>query len=79
MDVTIAGPDRNPVIGSRGIKKLPEMSLREATARGPYDAIVLIGGERGYEALAASEEVGNVLREQERCERIIGAICTSEY
>lgn len=78
IEVTIAGPDRNPVTCSRGIKKLPEMSLKEAVARGPYDAIVLIGGANGWVALAESEEVGNLLREQERCDRIIAAICTSK-
>lgn len=55
------------------------MSLREAVARGPYDVIVLIGGANGWVGLAESEEVGNLLREQERCDRMIAAICTSKY
>lgn len=54
------------------------MSLKEAMARGPYDAILLIGGADGWRGLAESQEVGNVLREQERCDRIIAAICTSK-
>lgn len=54
------------------------MTLREAVARGPYDVIILIGGRDGWRALAESEEVGNLLREQERCDRKIAAICTSK-
>lgn len=79
LDVTVAGPDRNAITGSRGIKKLPEMSLREAVARGPYDAVLLTGGQDGWKALSESKEVGNLLREQERCDRLIAAICTCKY
>lgn len=37
---------------SRDVVLLPDMSLEEAVAKGPYDAVVLPGGLKGAENIA---------------------------
>lgn len=64
--------------GSRGIKKIANTTLAEALRCGPWDCVCMIGGQFSWEPLAQSEEVGVILREQERTGRLIAAICTSE-
>lgn len=68
-----------PNIGARQIKTLPDMSLKDALKKGPFDAVVLSGGQFGWRALSESQEVGNLLKEQEKSGRIIASICTCEY
>lgn len=55
---------------------VPETTLKEAMACGPYDVIVVGGGARGWIALSDDPDVGTVLREQEKSGRLIAAICT---
>lgn len=69
----------NPNVGARETKTLPEMTLRDALRRGPYDAVVLSGGQFGWRALSQSEEVGELLRDQYSCGRIVASICTCTY
>lgn len=65
-----------PNIGARQIKTLPDMSLKDALKKGPFDAIVLAGGQFGWRALSESQEVGDLLREQEKNGKLIASICT---
>ncbi|XP_026478864.1 protein dj-1beta-like [Ctenocephalides felis] len=53
----------------------PDIGL--ADAKGPYDAIVLPGGLDGSKAFCQSEELGELLRAQEKCGRIVAAICAA--
>ncbi|XP_037514729.1 Parkinson disease protein 7 homolog [Rhipicephalus sanguineus] len=76
VDVTIAGlTGASPVKCSRNVVVVPDKSLDEATSQCPYDVIVLPGGLKGAESLAASPAVGKLLKEQEKCGRLIAAIC----
>lgn len=77
--MTIAGRDMNPVTGSRGIKKLPETTLKQAMNNGPWDCIVLIGGAEAYKALQEDRDVGTILRQQEKSGRLVASVCTCEY
>jgi len=43
-----------------------------------YDAIVIPGGP-SYKTLAAADIVGEILREHEKCGKIIAAICAAPY
>lgn len=53
ITVTVAGLENSgPVKCSRGVVLHPEVSLQDALAKGPYDAIVLPGGLKGAENLA---------------------------
>lgn len=74
--VTVAGKDMNPVVGSRGIRKLPNMTTKEAMRCGPWDCIVLIGGQFAWKPLAECKDVGILLREQEKAGRLIASVCT---
>ncbi|KAK9681033.1 DJ-1/PfpI family [Popillia japonica] len=76
-EVTIAGRTKAPVLGSRDMRIVPETTLKEAMACGPYDVIVVGGGARGWIALSDDPDVGTVLREQEKSGRLIAAICTA--
>ena len=46
VDVTVAGLDDDPAKAatcSRNVRIVPDLSLKEAAAKGPYDVIVLPG------------------------------------
>ncbi|KAH7960936.1 hypothetical protein HPB49_025183 [Dermacentor silvarum] len=54
VDVNIAGlTGASPVKCSRNVVVVPDMSLEDATLQAPYDVIVLPGGLKGAESLAA--------------------------
>ncbi|KAJ8890360.1 hypothetical protein PR048_009868 [Dryococelus australis] len=74
--VTIAGlRTASSVSCSRDIVIVPEMSLEDAMKKGPYDVVVLPGGMKGRENMAACKEVKVLLQEQEKTGRLIAAIC----
>ncbi|KAJ8707796.1 hypothetical protein PYW07_011473 [Mythimna separata] len=77
--VTMAGLDgSDPVLCSRQITLVPDKSLADARAENPeYDAIILPGGLEGADRLAKSSVVGDILRAQEKDNKIIAAICAA--
>jgi protein DJ-1 len=76
VEVVLAGVEgREPVVCSRKVVVAPDCALSEA--RGTFDLLVLPGGAKGAETLAASPVVQTLLREQERAGRYIGAICAA--
>ncbi|XP_077509543.1 Parkinson disease protein 7 homolog [Amblyomma americanum] len=78
VDVTIAGlGGASPVKCSRNVVVMPDKSLEEAASQAPYDVIVLPGGLKGAESLAASPAVGKLLKEQEQSGRLVAAICAA--
>ncbi|XP_017770374.1 PREDICTED: protein deglycase DJ-1-like [Nicrophorus vespilloides] len=78
VNVTVAGlPDKNCVKCSRGVLINPDTGIEQAMSLAPFDALVLPGGLAGSQALAESQEVGKMLKEQEQAGRIIGAICAA--
>lgn len=62
---------------SRKVNIKPDLSITDV--KGSYDLLVLPGGLGGSKALAASKEVGALLKEQEAGGRLIGAICAGLY
>lgn len=68
-----------PVTGSRGMKIVPETTLKAAMQCGPYDVIVVGGGAWGWKSLSEDPDVGTILREQEKSGRLIAAICTCTF
>jgi len=76
LEVVLAGvAGRDPVLCSRNIKLVPDCALSEA--QGPFDAIILPGGAKGAEALAASKEIRALLKKQESDGKLVGAICAA--
>lgn len=77
VEVTVASlADKSPVICSRGVVICPDAGLSEVSSCS-FDAVVLPGGLGGSKALAASLEVGKILKHHETCGKIIAAICAA--
>ncbi|KAG0713361.1 Protein/nucleic acid deglycase DJ-1 [Chionoecetes opilio] len=78
VKVTVGGVGgAGSVLCSRDVVVMPDMSLEDAVAKGPYDAVVLPGGLKGAENIAQSPKAKALLQEQEKADRVIGAICAA--
>ncbi|KAK7076419.1 Protein deglycase DJ-1zDJ-1 [Halocaridina rubra] len=78
VDVTVAGLGGDgPIKCSRDVYIKSDVSLADAMGKAPYDAVVIPGGMKGSENLAASPDVKTLLTEQEKSGRVIGAICAA--
>ncbi|XP_012258211.2 protein dj-1beta [Athalia rosae] len=76
--VTVASVgNSNIVTCSRGVKIQSDETLSDATKGKTYDVVILPGGLGGSEALAKSEEVGGILKDQLKGDRLIAAICAA--
>ncbi|MCV4683629.1 DJ-1/PfpI family protein, partial [Escherichia coli] len=60
---------------SRDVVICPDTSLEEAKTQGPYDVVVLPGGNLGAQNLSESALVKEILKEQENRKGLIAAIC----
>ncbi|XP_076662315.1 protein dj-1beta [Halictus rubicundus] len=77
INVTIAGlPENECIKCSRDVKICVDAKLKDA-AQQKYDVVILPGGLGGSEAFASSQEVGKLLKEQEKEGRVIAAICAA--
>ena len=78
--VTVASVEagRLEVDCSRGVRLRADVGLEDlAQSPGLPDAVVLPGGMPGAERLAASPEVGELLRAQTEAGGLVGAVCAS--
>uniref|UniRef100_A0A452VIH2 protein deglycase n=1 Tax=Ursus maritimus TaxID=29073 RepID=A0A452VIH2_URSMA len=76
IKVTIAGlAGKDPVQCSRDVVICPDASLEDARKEGPYDVVVLPGGNLGAQNLCESAAVKEILKEQEKRKGLIAAIC----
>ncbi|MDR1909680.1 MAG: DJ-1/PfpI family protein [Spirochaetaceae bacterium] len=66
---TVTSSRKIPVVADRLITELPQGAV--------YDALILPGGGAGASNLAASTEVGALLRAQAAAGRLIAAICAA--
>uniref|UniRef100_A0A914ZKL3 D-lactate dehydratase n=1 Tax=Parascaris univalens TaxID=6257 RepID=A0A914ZKL3_PARUN len=77
FQVTVAG-----LLGAGAVKCArrtmitPDVALADVKDR-KYDVVVLPGGQPGSNSLAASDEVGGVLKKQQEAGRIVAAICAA--
>ncbi|XP_053988160.1 protein dj-1beta-like [Hylaeus anthracinus] len=77
IDVTLAGLTDAPCIKcSRDVKICADTSLKDAVNQ-KYDVVILPGGLGGSKAFASSAEVGKLLQQQEKEDRVIAAICAA--
>lgn len=77
VEVTIAGLlGKNTVKCSRQVMITPDKALFEV-ADNKFDVVILPGGLQGANSLAASDEVGTILRTQYESGRYIAAICAA--
>jgi len=73
LEIKVASITREECIGMYGLRVYPEITIREIRVN-EYDALVLIGGS-GSPKLAYYPEVFNIIREFNKNEKIIAAIC----
>ncbi|CAK9834170.1 Protein dj-1beta [Anthophora retusa] len=77
IDVTVAGLSDSPCIKcSRDVKICADEKFQDVIGK-KYDVVVLPGGLGGSKAFATSAEVGKLLQEQEKENRVIAAICAA--
>ncbi|XP_070259220.1 Parkinson disease protein 7 [Myotis yumanensis] len=76
IKVTVAGlAGKDPVQCSRDVVICPDASLEDARKEGPYDVVVLPGGNLGAQNLCESAAVKEILKEQQGRKGLIAAIC----
>lgn len=78
VEVLIAtlNEDLSPVTGSRGIRMIPDILLKEVNLENT-DLIILPGGIDGTKNLGASDEVIRIVNEMHKAGKIIAAICAA--
>ncbi|XP_019396689.1 PREDICTED: protein deglycase DJ-1 isoform X2 [Crocodylus porosus] len=80
IKVTVAGlTGKEPVQCSRDVFVCPDTSLEDARKEGPYDVVVLPGGNLGAQNLSESSAVKDILKDQEMRKGLIAAICAEHY
>ncbi|MBN1871098.1 MAG: DJ-1/PfpI family protein [Candidatus Omnitrophica bacterium] len=75
LDVTIAGLGKELILGSRGLSVKADMPLD--SYKGTPDAVVLPGGLKGVQNLAASDKVKDIIESVHKTGNIIAAICAA--
>ncbi|NP_001279415.1 Parkinson disease protein 7 homolog [Callorhinchus milii] len=76
ITVTVAGlSGKEPVTCSRDVVIVPDSSLEDAVKKGPYDVVVLPGGNLGAQNLSESPAVKEVLKDQESRKGLVAAVC----
>jgi protein deglycase len=75
VEVTIAGLSDGPVKGAYGTTIITHETIDDI--KDDYDGIVLPGGRKNAEALAANKKVIELIRSYNSTGKLIGAICAS--
>ncbi len=78
ISVVLAGLDSEVVQGAHGVEVYSEMLLKDAKSY-EFDMIVLPGGLPGAEYLAKSDMVKGLLKEFDKQNKLIGAICAAPW
>jgi 4-methyl-5(b-hydroxyethyl)-thiazole monophosphate biosynthesis len=76
-EVVVAGVDSDTVTGRSSIPVIPDMSLDEALEKGPYDLMVLPGGQPNADALRDDPRIMAGLEETLVGEGKVAAICAA--
>jgi len=70
------GPENQPIKCARGTMIIPDTSLDQAISE-EYDLIVLPGGQPGTNNLMQDERVLKLVRDMQRQDRYVAAICAA--
>jgi 4-methyl-5(b-hydroxyethyl)-thiazole monophosphate biosynthesis len=76
IEVTVAGLDEGPIVASRGVVMLADVSLDQALTQ-DYDMVVLPGGAGGSDVLNADSRIHDLLKKMADSERFTAAICAA--
>ena len=75
-EVILAGTEEGPVKGSRGVLVVPDQLLGEVLNQ-EFDLVVLPGGQPGVTNLQSNQGLIDMLKNQDRKEKHIAAICAA--
>ncbi|KAJ6666192.1 hypothetical protein lerEdw1_001097 [Lerista edwardsae] len=76
IKVTIAGPPgKDRVQCSRDVVICPDTNMENAQKEGPYDVVVIPGGNLGVQTMSECPLVKAILKEQDSKKGLIAAIC----
>lgn len=78
IDAKMVGLEKKNVKGAHGVEMIADMVLADLKVS-QFDMIVLPGGLPGAEYLAKSESLGEVLREFDKADKFIAAICAAPW
>lgn len=76
IEVVVAGLDDGPIVASRGVVVLADVSLDQALTQ-DYEMVVLPGGAGGSDALNADSRIHDLLKKMANSERFTAAICAA--
>lgn len=76
VEVTVAGLADGPIVASRGVVVVADMSLDQALEQ-DYDMVVLPGGAGGSDTLNADHRIHELLKKMANSERFTAAICAA--
>ena len=77
INVTLANLEENSeVLCSRNIKIVADKPLDEVKDQ-IFDAVILPGGGKGAQSLAASSKVGDILKNHQKNGKILAAVCAA--
>jgi protein deglycase len=76
IEVITAGLDDKPVVASRGVKLIPDMTLDEALSR-DFTMLVLPGGLPGADNLNADARIGQLIQRMAEKGNYVAAICAA--
>lgn len=75
VQISVCSLEKNMVTGSHNIKVQPDLALAEF--KEDFDALILPGGSKGANNLAASSCVNQLIKQAASKNKIIAAICAS--
>lgn len=76
FSVDVAGFSPDPVSGARGVRVIPDRDVNDLKKK-IFDVLVLPGGTKGAERLAASPVVREMILAHHRAGKFIAAICAA--
>ncbi|MFQ5949476.1 MAG: DJ-1 family glyoxalase III [Nitrospiria bacterium] len=76
IDVTVAGTIEGPIIGSRRVRVMADISIDRVSGR-DFDMVVLPGGQPGTRHLGKDPRVKKILEEAVAGEAAVSAICAA--
>ncbi|HDS46162.1 MAG TPA: DJ-1/PfpI family protein [Methanomicrobia archaeon] len=74
VTTVLAGLQKGPIAGSRGVQMIPDRQLDELTVE-DFDAVILPGGSPGYINLGADARVLKMVTKAYESGKLVAAIC----
>ncbi|MBI5326008.1 MAG: DJ-1/PfpI family protein [Ignavibacteriae bacterium] len=76
INVKIAG-EHEIITCSKGVKIIPDLLISNIDLNDEYDAVIIPGGSKGTDNLIKNEKLIEILKKQNKNNKLIGAICAA--